>query len=203
MQFSSISLFSSYHDLVIQITTVLSIFFGIYTIISKNPIVSFLFLIGLFSSVSLYLIWSGLYFIGLSYLLVYIGAISILFIFILMLINIRVSELLTDNRNSVALGVLVVLFFNFSIYSILPKNIYFGTKQTQDLTWDSVLAPVSHISLISDVLYTDLAMSFIILSLILLLSMMGAIMITISRSGLNEKNDNRSTDSLYHISSSL
>jgi nicotine oxidoreductase len=64
-------------------------------------IVSALFLIGLFLSISCYLIILGLNFIGLSYLLVYVGAVSILFLFILMLINIRIGELLTDTSNSI------------------------------------------------------------------------------------------------------
>lgn len=63
---------------------------GIFVIISKNPIVSVLFLIGLFLSISSYLMLLGINFIGLSYLLVYVGAVSILFLFILMLINVRI-----------------------------------------------------------------------------------------------------------------
>ena len=70
----------------------LCILCGILVIISKNPIVSVLFLIGLFAGISSYLIILGLSFIGLTYLVVYIGAVSILFLFILMLINIRMSE---------------------------------------------------------------------------------------------------------------
>lgn len=74
---------------------------GIFVIISKNPIVSVLFLIGLFLSISAYLMMLGINFIGLSYLLVYVGAVSILFLFILMLINVRISELVTDTSNSI------------------------------------------------------------------------------------------------------
>jgi len=62
----------------------------------------------------------GLSFIGLSYLLVYVGAVSILFLFILMLINVRISELLTDNNNSVFLAILAVICFNFPVHDILP-----------------------------------------------------------------------------------
>ena len=58
---------------------------------------SVLFLIGLFSTISAYLILAGVNFIGISYVLVYVGAVSILFVFILMLINIRISELLKRN----------------------------------------------------------------------------------------------------------
>jgi NADH-ubiquinone oxidoreductase chain 6 len=81
--------------------------FGIFVILSKNPILSILYLIGLFLLVSLYLLLIGIYFIGISYLLVYIGAVSILFLFILMLIDIRISELQTDTMNNLILGSLL------------------------------------------------------------------------------------------------
>ena len=84
---------------------------GIFVIISKNPILSVLFLIGLFLSMSGYLMMLGINFIGLSYLLVYVGAVSILFLFILMLINIRISELVTDNSNSVPLAIIIGILF--------------------------------------------------------------------------------------------
>jgi NADH-ubiquinone oxidoreductase chain 6 len=95
---------------------------GILVIISKNPIVSVLFLIGLFLSISAYLMMLGINFIGLSYLLVYVGAISILFLFILMLINIRISELVSDTSNSIPLAILIGIFFNTTVYEILPLN---------------------------------------------------------------------------------
>jgi NADH-ubiquinone oxidoreductase chain 6 len=91
------------------------ILLAIFVIISKNPVVSVLFLIGLFLSVAIYLIIIGLTFVGLSYLLVYIGAVSILFLFILMLIDIRVSELQTDTNNSIFLGTLIGVLFYYAI----------------------------------------------------------------------------------------
>lgn len=100
--------------------SIITIFFGISIIISKNPVFSVLFLIGLFFSIAVYLMMIGLSFIGLSYLLVYVGAVSILFLFILMLINVRISELLTDNNNSVFLAILAVLSFNFPVHEVLP-----------------------------------------------------------------------------------
>lgn len=60
---------------VLDIISLLAILCGILVIISKNPIVSVLFLIGLFASISCYLIMLGLSFIGLAYLIVYIGAV--------------------------------------------------------------------------------------------------------------------------------
>lgn len=99
-----------------------AIFCGIFVIISKNPIVSVLFLIGLFLSMSAYLMMLGINFIGLSYLLVYVGAVSILFLFILMLINVRVSELVTETSNSIPLAIIIGIFFNTTLYEILPLN---------------------------------------------------------------------------------
>jgi len=84
---------------------------GILTITKKNPIVSILFLIGLFSTTASYLIIIGLKFIGLSYLIVYVGAVSILFLFILMLINIRISELQNITNNSVSLVIIFITLF--------------------------------------------------------------------------------------------
>jgi NADH-ubiquinone oxidoreductase chain 6 len=114
---------NNYRIEVLSIISVLIILCGIYVIISKNPIVSVLFLIGLFAGVSSYLIMIGLNFIGLSYLIVYIGAVSILFLFILMLINIRISELQSNNKNSIPLALFIAIFFNYSIFQILPYNI--------------------------------------------------------------------------------
>jgi len=87
--------------------------FAILIIINKNPIVSILYLISLFLGVAVYMIILGLSFIGLSYLLVYVGAVSIIFLFILMLIDIRVSELQNDTNNNIILGIVIsIIYFN-------------------------------------------------------------------------------------------
>ena len=59
----------------LDILSVIALLFSIAVIINKNPIASLLSLIGLFGSISVYLILSGLTFIGFSYLIVYIGAV--------------------------------------------------------------------------------------------------------------------------------
>jgi NADH-ubiquinone oxidoreductase chain 6 len=114
---------NGYRDEVLDILSLASIFCGILVIISKNPIVSVLFLIGLFFSISCYLIVLGINFIGLSYLLVYVGAVSILFLFILMLINVRISELLSNTSNSIPLAILITIAFNYPVYQILPYSV--------------------------------------------------------------------------------
>jgi NADH-ubiquinone oxidoreductase chain 6 len=113
---------NKYNIEALDILSVFIIICGIYIIISKNPIVSILFLIGLFGGISSYLILTGLSFIGLSYLIIYIGAVSILFLFILMLINIRISELQNNNKNSVTLALIILIFVNYSIFPIFPYS---------------------------------------------------------------------------------
>ena len=107
----------------LDIIYLLSIVFGVSVIINKNPIISVLFLIGLFVNIATLLIVVGLSFIGLSYILVYVGAVSILFLFILMLINIRISELQSNNNNSIALSIVMSISFYYPIFQLLPYNI--------------------------------------------------------------------------------
>src|SRR5277367_3365994 len=84
---------------------------------------SLMFLIGLFGTISMYLILVKLSFIGLAYLIVYIGAVSILFLFVLMLINIRTSELQSNNINSIPLGLYTILLANFILFPVLPYDL--------------------------------------------------------------------------------
>ena len=201
----------------LYIISVLSVLSGILVIISKNPIVSVLFLIGLFLNIAGYLMMLGINFIGLSYLLVYVGAVSILFLFILMLINVRISELVTDNNNSVPLAAIIGIIFNLTLFKLLPSNfvakgylynlglnkIFTDMDQTNyglnistsdissvyyhDLSfvsshiWDAVLAETSHITSIGGVIYTSYPLWLILTSIILLLAMVGAIVITIKQ----------------------
>ena len=173
----------------------------------------------------------GMNFIGLSYLLVYVGAVSILFLFILMLINVRISELTSDSSNSIPLGIIIGVFFNITFSKLLPSNItspnllFFGTEHEKKLEnmgmlsdgqdrkemendiinilyplnkpvnsiynndlsfvtsqmWDGVLAESSHITSIGNIIYTSYPLWLILTSLILLLAMVGAIVITIKQ----------------------
>lgn len=107
----------------LDILSIIALLFGIVVIINKNPIGSLLSLIGLFASISVYLILAGLTFIGFSYLIVYIGAISILFLFVLMLINIRTSELQSNNSNSVPLALFITILLNYTLFQTLPYYI--------------------------------------------------------------------------------
>ena len=181
----------------LNLISIVSILCGILVIISKNPIVSVLFLIGLFLSVAGYLMMLGINFIGLSYLLVYVGAVSILFLFILMLINVRISELASDNSNSIPLAVIISVFFStnklFSDVLITPnmslsnESNYWESSNFSELffvtshSWDNRLAETFHITSIGNIIYTNYPLWLILTSIILLLAMIGSILITIKQ----------------------
>ena len=147
----------------------------------------------LFACISLYLISIGLTFIGLAYLLVYIGAVSILFLFILMLINIRASELQNNSVTSIPLAIIILFIFNYiisEIYFNASISIYFIdfvsniTLYTINIGWDESLILFDHITSIGYIMYTSHNMWLIMASLILLLAMVGAIVITIKKEEL-------------------
>jgi NADH-ubiquinone oxidoreductase chain 6 len=137
--------FNGYKEINLDILYLFAVLFGILVIISKNPIVSVLFLIGLFLTIACYLILSGLNFLGLSYLLVYIGAVSILFLFILMLINVRISELLTESINSIPLAILVGSFFNYFVNNALPYTLTTSSNMLYNFTQNTKLSNVTSV----------------------------------------------------------
>jgi NADH-ubiquinone oxidoreductase chain 6 len=106
---------------ILDLFAIVSVILGIFIIVTKNPVISVLFLILLFSSIACYLILIGVKFIGISYLLVYVGAVSILFLFILMLINIRVSELINDTNNNIPLALMTILTFVVLFTTVIPE----------------------------------------------------------------------------------
>jgi NADH-ubiquinone oxidoreductase chain 6 len=210
----------------LDLFSVIALLFGTIVIIIKNPIGSLMCLIGLFGAISVYLIIIGLNFIGFSYLIVYIGAVSILFLFILMLINIRNSELLSNNGNSIPLALIIIILLNYAWFQLSPQYItYFigdagqaadnlitssvytnivhelinswnsifenSSSATNVLNkntnimfvtsnnWDGFIAETSHISAIGMILYTAYNMWLLLASIILLLAMVGAIIITV------------------------
>jgi len=213
---------NGYRIEVLDIFAIIAVLSGILVIISKNPILSVLFLIGLFLSIACYLMTLGLNFIGLAYLLVYVGAVSILFLFILMLINVRISELLSNTSNSIPLAILIAISFNYPVNQILPWSIasfnsyivnrlntlynilynntanflnkFFNLSSTEldkgeisfvtGKLWDGNLAETSHITSIGNIMYTSYSMWLILTSIILLLAMVGAIVITIKQKSI-------------------
>ena len=187
--------FNGYSTTFLDLIAVIAVFSGIFIIVTKNPIISVLYLILLFSSISCYLIFIGIKFIGISYLLVYVGAVSILFLFILMLINIRISELVGETNNNIPLAILVIIAF-FIPFSSLTPDTKFNLNDSSFLdilsikdkihyvtsnNWDGSLVDISDIISIGNIMYTSYSIWLIITSIILLLAMVGSIVITIKQ----------------------
>ncbi len=98
---------------------------GILVITSKNPVISVLFLISVFINAAGYLLLLGVGFVGISYLIVYIGAIAILFLFVVMMLNIRLVEIISVGREytkNLPLGLIVGSLFFFEILSVIPAS---------------------------------------------------------------------------------
>ena len=202
-----------YLDIILQLV---STYCAIKVFNVKNPISSILFFIGLFGSVSIYFYINGLTFISLSFIIIYIGAISILFIFIIMLLDIRISEIQNNNSNSIPLAITICILLSYYFFKIYWVSMYtqpmpvlrsglpafagmqskgvgsvyevIGAKESTNYpgivlnnNWDNNIIDISHITSIGSILYTSHSIWLIIISIILLLSMIGSIVITIDR----------------------
>ena len=184
-----------YQPFILDIISLLAILSAIMIVITNNPIVSVLFLIALFVNISGYLMLVGINFIGLSYLLVYIGAVSILFLFVLMLINIRLSELQSHRNNSLPLGYIVGIVILYTLNKAIAFkktgdilsmfNSESSTEEYDDLylvsnfSWEASLAAMTDITSNGSVMYSSHGIWLILVSIILLLAMVGSIAISV------------------------
>lgn len=110
-------------SLLVSCLSILVIVHSVLTISSQNPVVAIVQLIAVFVFAGSYLAAQGLGFIGLVYLIVYVGAVAVLFLFVVILLNVRVSELTSIRREYTAglpLGLLVGMLFIFELLSVLP-----------------------------------------------------------------------------------
>ena len=107
---------------IIAFSTLLS---GVFSITSKNPVISVTFLIGTFVLSAGYLILIGVNFVGISYIIVYVGAIAVLFLFVIMMINIKLTDILetgSQYTKTLPLALAVGYLFIFIIFSIIKFN---------------------------------------------------------------------------------
>lgn len=98
---------------------------GILVITSKNPVISVLFLISVFVNVAGYLVLLGVGFIGISYLIVYIGAITVLFLFVIMILNLQLTELSAignEYTQNLPLATIIGSLLLFELVSLVPDT---------------------------------------------------------------------------------
>jgi NADH-ubiquinone oxidoreductase chain 6 len=99
---------------------------SVLVITSKNPVISVLFLISVFINTAGYLILIGIGFVGIAYILVYIGAIAVLFLFVIMMINIKLVDILetgSEYTKNLPLALAVGGLFLYEIYTITPFSL--------------------------------------------------------------------------------
>ena len=99
---------------------------SILVITSKNPVIAVIFLISLFINAAGYLIITGVGFIGLTYIILYVGAITVLFLFVIMMINIKLTDILETGKTytqNLPLGISVGLLFIYEFATMTVPGI--------------------------------------------------------------------------------
>lgn len=152
-------------------------------IISKNPVQSVFFLILIFLMTTLLFILVGAEFLAIAVLIIYVGAVAILFLFVVMMLNLRILELYSSFYNHIPIGGVIGLFF-FMVFAFLIFNnfgaLQFNYFSSEDyFVLPQYLTYSSNISYIGYVLYNFYSFYVIIASLILLVAMLGAIILTV------------------------
>lgn len=110
-------------NLIIDILAFGALLSSVLVITSKNPVIAVIFLISVFINAAGYLILLGIGFIGISYIIIYIGAITVLFLFVIMLLNIRLSDLLEAGSlytKNIPLAIAIGSLFIYEIFTIIP-----------------------------------------------------------------------------------
>jgi len=112
--FSEMTLFS--------IFSFLALLSAIMVIRAKNPVYSVLFLILVFCNTSGLLILIDLDFFAMVFLVVYVGAIAVLFLFVVMMLNIKLSEINENVLRYLPIGGVIGCIFLFEIFLVLDKD---------------------------------------------------------------------------------
>jgi NADH-quinone oxidoreductase subunit J len=151
---------------------------GILVIMSKNTVQSVLYLILVFLLCSLLFIYLGADFIGLIILIVYIGAIAVLFLFVVMMLNIRILENSFNFLIYMPIIILLSLIFVFqSIYFFF--NIFSKEKSNNIISYfDWNFINNIQMNSIGELLFNKLYILFIGAAFLLFIAMIGAIVLT-------------------------
>ena len=153
---------------------------AIMVTVSKNTVHSVFFLILDFISISSLFIMVGAEFLGMILLIVYVGAVAVLFLFVVMMLNVAQQKnqwfVSKDSSGHIPIGLLISVIIFFELIIVIG-----GWKYKPDLinssksTVDNV---VSNTHSLGQILYTDYIHVFQISGMILLIAMIGAIVLT-------------------------
>jgi NADH-quinone oxidoreductase subunit J len=160
---------------------------------SKNPVNSVLFLVLAFLNSTFLFILIGAEFVGIILAIVYIGAVAILFLFVVMMLDIQITSLVLNVKRYTPLA---VLFAGI----ILAEIVYLSVFKSNNPTLNLITKYENNTEQIGNVLYTDYFLEFQLSGIVLLLAMIGAIVLThvykptIKRQNIEKQNTTTSKD---------
>ncbi len=179
------------HTLFFYTFAFIAIFSAIMVTASKNTVHSVFFLILDFISVSCLFIMIGAEFLGMIMLIVYVGAVAVLFLFVVMMLNVAQQKKQwfssTESSKHIPLGFLISVIIFFELIIVVG-----GWKFKPDVVSSISLSfndtDISNTHSIGNVLYTDYIHLFQLSGMVLLVAMIGAIVLTFrKRSGLKRQ----------------
>ena len=169
------------HSVFFYIFSLIEIVSAVMVTVSKNTVHSVFFLILDFISISCLFIMIGAEFLGMIMLIVYVGAVAVLFLFVVMMLNVAEQKgqwfsSRWDGGTHIPVGLLVSLIIFFELIIVIG-----GWKYKPDLLNSlsiNISNEVTNTRSIGNVLYTDYILLFQISGMILLVAMIGAIVLT-------------------------
>ena len=166
------------HSIFFYFFSVIAIFSSLMVITSRNTVNSVFFLILDFISVGCLFIMVGAEFLGMILLIVYVGAVAVLFLFVVMMLNVaeqKQSWFIGKKSTHLPIGLIVSMLILLELLVIAG-----GWKYKEDVMSSStlILSDVSNTHQLGLVMYTDYILYFQLAGIILLLSMIGAILLT-------------------------
>jgi len=169
------------------------IFCSFGVISSINPIHSILFLVCVFIFSSVLLFCLEIEFLGLSFILIYVGAIAILFLFVVMMLDLKINDKLF-NRLQYDSATYFLIFFLFlelalpiSSLNSFTENLYYSNFDW--INWLSHIETFTNIQAVGQVLYSYYFIFLLLAGFILFVSIIGSLMLTLT---LNKGGDLRS-----------
>ena len=171
------------HSLFFYFFSTIAVFAAIMVTVSRNTVYSVFFLILVFISISILFIMIGAEFLGMIMLIVYVGAVAVLFLFVVMMLNI--NEQLTERSsrkgfvNNISVGSIVGAIIFLELLVVVGGWKYKGTFVL--LSDINLNQDISNTHALGNVLYTDYIHLFQISGMILLVAMIGAITLTFSK----------------------
>nr|YP_010199543.1 NADH dehydrogenase subunit 6 [Crassiphycus birdiae]YP_010199643.1 NADH dehydrogenase subunit 6 [Crassiphycus corneus]UAD89401.1 NADH dehydrogenase subunit 6 [Crassiphycus birdiae]UAD89551.1 NADH dehydrogenase subunit 6 [Crassiphycus corneus] len=170
-----------------QVDIFLFITFSVFALLSSimvislsNAVHSVLFLILVFCNIASLLLLFGAEFLSFMLLIVYVGAIAVLFLFVVMMLNIKKTSTKQSFFSIMPIGIVIFLILFSQLSGILGILDISNLKQN-NLIWTSWISEsnnITNIQVIGNVLYTKYCFLFILSGLILLVAMIGAIVLT-------------------------